>query len=237
MIIGLIALIGLYPIAQFWRELTWTGPVSYIEWLISPLEVINRLSAFVGAANFGEYFRTGMLATGSRLDLLGITSVIVRDTPSQVPYQGGWTLAYIPISFIPRILWAGKPEFYTGRWVTENYGGGPEIMSSTGSGWIGELYFNFGFIGVILGMIIIGAVFRILHETLFRADATIPALLASVVVLWSTCPTIEMNLLAPFSGGVFHLAPVLLTHMAVRAMVGTTTPAVVQARTPPPRAA
>jgi len=214
---GALALIALYPIAQFWREVSWTGTLSLFQWMLDPARVIRLLGSYLAATSFAEYFEGGLIATGSRLDLLGITTVIVRDTPGVVPYQGGWTLAYIPISFIPRILWSGKPEFHIGQWVTDNFGAGPMVVSSTGSGWVGELYFNFGLIGVIAGMFFIGSLFRLLHETLFRSDGTIPALLAALVVIWTTCPTMEGNLLAPFSGGIFHLTPILLTHMAVRA--------------------
>ena len=214
---GALALIALYPIAQFWREVSWTGTLSLFQWMLDPGRVIRLLGSYLAATSFAEYFEGGLIATGSRLDLLGITAVIVRDTPSVVPYQGGWTMAFIPISFIPRILWPGKPEFSIGQWVTDNYGAGPFVVSSTGSGWVGELYFNFGFIGVIAGMFFIGSLFRFLHETLFRPDGTIPAVLAALVVIWTTCPAMEGNLLTPFSGGIFHLTPILLTHMAVRA--------------------
>jgi hypothetical protein len=198
--------------------------------------VIGLLSSFAGGSEISNYFMQGLLSTGARLDMLGITSLIVRDTPSVVPYQGGWSLGYIPISFIPRILWEGKPEFRIGGWVTANYGGGPHIISSTGPGWIGELYFNFGLAGVIIGMLFIGTLFRTLHETLFRADATIPALLACVVVLWTTCPTMEGTLLTPISGGIFRLTPILLTHLLIRITVGTTTTAAHRARGPTPGA-
>jgi len=231
---GLFALIMLYPLTEFWRGVAWGGTTTLIQWILDPGRVIDILGSLIAASDFGDYFTRGLIATGNRLDLLGITTIIVRDTPSRVPYQDGWSLAYIPLSFIPRIIWAGKPHFNTGQWVTDHYGGGPHIQSSTGSGWVGELYFNFGIVGVVVGMLIIGTVFRVFHETLFRTDATIPALLAALIVVWVTCPQIEANLLSPFSGGVFHLTPILLTHLFVRGLGVTTTPVVPRARAPTP---
>ena len=45
------------------------------------------------------------MITAMRLDGLGILSVIVRDAGHRVPYQDGRTLAYIPMSYVPRLLW------------------------------------------------------------------------------------------------------------------------------------
>ena len=57
--------------------------------------MISRISRFVGSYEFGDYLMQGVQATSRRSDGLGILSVIVRDCPSRVPYQGGWTIGYI----------------------------------------------------------------------------------------------------------------------------------------------
>jgi hypothetical protein len=210
-----MAIVILYPAAQFYRANV-QGALQRrsVDVLSEPTEALGLISSFVSGVDFGNYVKAGVQATGKRLDLLGIVSVIVRDTPERVPFQGGWTIGNIFISFIPRILWPGKPEITFGRWVTANYVG--PSTSSTGSSWVGELYFSFGFPGVVLGMLIVGIYFRILHTTFFGWGAPIPAVLAAVVILWETCPAIEMNLIAPFSALFFALAPILLAHLAVR---------------------
>ena len=74
--------------------------------------------------------------------------------------------------------------------------------------------------GASLQALIVGIYFRALHNTFFAWGSPIPAILAAVVILWATCPAIEMNLIAPFSGILFALAPIFLAHAAVRVLSG-----------------
>ncbi|NNL66146.1 MAG: hypothetical protein HKP30_07890 [Myxococcales bacterium] len=216
---GFAVIVVLYPMAQFYREFVQVSTqVRSVEVLSDPARVMSLMSAFASQINVAEYIQTGIQSTGTRLDVLGIVSVIVRDTPDRVPFQGGWTILNVFLSFIPRLLWPGKPDITFGQWVTDHYVG--PSTSSTGSSWVGEFYFNFGFPGVIIGMLVVGMYFRALHNTFFVSGATIPALLASVVILWTTCPAIEMNLIAPFSGLWFALAPIFLAHIMVRVLSG-----------------
>jgi hypothetical protein len=178
--------------------------------------VISQISAFVSTFDVGEYLTHGTEAAGKRLSALGVLSVIVRDTPSRVPYQGGWTIGYSFLGFIPRVLWPGKPRTTQGQWVTDNYGGGPRIRSNTGASWPGEFFFNFGYPGVIFGMFILGIWFRLLQEHFFSADATIPALLLSAAIVYTTARSVGGGLTAPIAGAVFNLIPILVTHILIQ---------------------
>lgn len=223
-VLGAALILVIYPVATFWREVVMVGnQLSMAQILSNPGRAFSLVSAFLGNVEAREYFEGGIAATTSRLDTLGIVSVIVRDTPERVPFQGGWTILNVPLSFIPRILWPGKPEIAIGQWITDNYGAGPEIQSNTGSSWIGEFYLNFGLPGVVVGMIVTGAYFRFLHEVFFKT-MSVPALISTIVILWSTCTTIEMNLIAPFSGLIFNLGLVLLGHWFIRSQGGALLP-------------
>jgi hypothetical protein len=231
---GLLAIVTLYPIASVYREFLYSGArLGFVDIITNPTRAVAVLSSFLGQVSLFDYLQRGIVATGTRMDLLGIVSVIVRDTPSVVPYQLGWSLAYIPISFVPRIIWPGKPVMAIGQWVTDNFGGGEGIISSTGSSWPGELFFNFGWVGIIVGMFLVGVWFRILHEVLFRWDVTIPGLMASLVVLWASCPTIEMTLLAPFAGILFNTFPIFVAHIFVVLATPTTISSALHVYQPP----
>jgi hypothetical protein len=80
----------------------------------------------------------------------------------------GETMAYASYAFIPRLLWPDKPSLSKGSWFTVYLGFSPrepEATTSTGITATGELYWNFGIVGVVLGMLfigmLIGAVWRL----------------------------------------------------------------------------
>jgi hypothetical protein len=83
-------------------------------------------------------------------------------------FRYGETMAYASYAFIPRLLWPDKPFLSKGSWFTAYLGFSPresEATTSTGITATGELYWNFGIPGVVLGMLfigmLIGAVWRL----------------------------------------------------------------------------
>lgn len=213
-----VVMMLLYPVIQTYRDYLFGNRLSAIEVITSPQRAIDLMQRFVRTSEMGDYLRAGLEATSNRFDALSITSVIVRDAGDVVPFQGGWSLGYIAISYIPRLLWAGKPDTTIGQWVTDKFGSGPWIISNTGPSWVGELYFNFGWAGIAIGMLLLGVWFRLLHESFLRPDATIPALLAGVVALFSIGPTLQGQLLGPINGVVFNVTPIVVAHLVVRAL-------------------
>jgi hypothetical protein len=220
-----VAMALFYPIGEFQRQVILQSNTRGAAWALRrPVEVASKTARFVTHQDLGDMLWTGVASTLVRFDGLGIASVIVRDCPSRVPYQGGWTLAQIPLSFIPRLVWKDKPDMTSGGWVTEKFAGGPGILSSTGSTWVGEFWFNFGWPGVVMGMLVMGIFFRTLHEILFKPPAVIPAQLMAVIVLFAVPPTLGGAVISPVNGVVFGAMPVVLMHFAIRIMSGTLRP-------------
>jgi len=204
----------IYPVSMEYRVYMLSNHLQAVDVIRSPRRAFSLIADMVTHADPVEYLREGLEATGHRLDGLAITSIIARDAGSRVPFQGGWSLAYIPMSYVPRLLWPGKPKFETGLWVTDHFAF-PGIDTSTGSTWIGEFFFNFGWPGVLIGMALLGIWFRFLQDSFLRMDSTIPAMLAGVVAILVIIPNIGGDLLAPTSGVIFNVAPILLMHWLV----------------------
>jgi hypothetical protein len=210
---GFATLIVLYPVSRFYRDVIQTdNRRSIVSFVQDPSRSLEALSSFRESVDVGRYVKEGLIATGRRLDALGVLTVVLQDTPARVPFQGGWTIGYIAISYVPRILWPGKPNTTTGEWVSQTYGSPYDFHTDVGPTWIGELYFNWGYTGVVLGMFVVGFLLRLIQERFFMWNAPIPALLAAVVVLYSTCMTVQGNLMGPVNGTVFNLAPILVAH-------------------------
>ena len=214
---GLAAFVILYPIQMFQRQIVLAGrPFSAVELLSNPVRSFRLLSRFMASAEAGQYVAEGIQATTNRVDALGIASVIMHDTPSRVPFQGGWSIGLIFVSYIPRVIWPEKPVMTIGIWVTETYGPGAHIVSHTGPSWIGELYFNFGYTGIICGMLILGIYFRLLQAYVMQPGSTIPFVMGSVVVLWAILPSPDGGLIDVVNNVTFKSIPLVLAHLVVR---------------------
>jgi hypothetical protein len=73
--------------------------------------------------------------------------------------QMGDTMDYITYAFVPRIIWPDKPNVTRGAWFTAYLGfssSEEESTTSTGITATGELYWNFGVVGVVAGMCFLG---------------------------------------------------------------------------------
>ena len=142
----------------------------------------------------------------------------------RVPFQGGWTLSHLFLAYIPRAIWPGKPQLAIGIWITEHFGSGPGVPSHTGPSWIGELYRNFGYWGIIVGMLVIGVLFRLVHELFFRRSSTIPAILVRGIFLFTTLPALGGSLQGPSTGTTFALIPLLAAHLLVWTLTRSPSP-------------
>jgi hypothetical protein len=81
---------------------------------------------------------------------------------SQVRAHGlqlGATMDYAWFAFVPRIIWPNKPQVNRGSWfsVYIGFARSEDRGFSLGMTAIGELYWNFGLIGVLLGMLLTGS--------------------------------------------------------------------------------
>jgi hypothetical protein len=88
-------------------------------------------------------------------------AVILRDTPSVIPHTNGNTIPRaLAIAVVPRVLWRDKPILDDATRFSQLYlKHGPTTRTGTGPSHFGDLYRNFGLIGVVLGMGLLGAVF------------------------------------------------------------------------------
>ena len=77
----------------------------------------------------------------------------------------GETMQYASYAFIPRVLWPDKPTVTRGTWFSTYLGAfrdEDEATTSIGMTAIGELYWNFGLGGVVIGMLAIGCFIGVL---------------------------------------------------------------------------
>jgi hypothetical protein len=91
-----------------------------------------------------------------RASLKGSVQMIVERTGNGVDFQHGYTLSPIVAAFVPKLLWSGKTEVLTGQLVNKAFHVSESENTYISPSHLGELYWNFGWAGVVVGMTIIG---------------------------------------------------------------------------------
>jgi oligosaccharide repeat unit polymerase len=91
-------------------------------------------------------------------------AILADNIPHNMPYEYGSTYFYFFIALIPYSLWPGKANFETAAgffakafWYDHWFYTGTTIPPSL----IGEMFLNFGPIGIVLGMFIFGLIYKI----------------------------------------------------------------------------
>jgi hypothetical protein len=91
-----------------------------------------------------------------RMSLKGSVESIVSKTGTSVPFQNGHTLSPLVMALIPRLIWPTKPDVQTGQVMNREFGVSEVADTYISPSHLGELYWNFGWAGIALGMPLIG---------------------------------------------------------------------------------
>lgn len=95
-------------------------------------------------------------------------SMVVR-YPHATPFLFGRTFAYTLVLFVPRALWAGKPDNPV-RDMIEHSLNARARVSGTAVANVGELYANFGVVGIIVGMYLFGWILSLMKRRFVEAS-------------------------------------------------------------------
>jgi hypothetical protein len=103
-----------------------------------------------------------LIAVTARLYSYDTMVLSVWYTPSVVPYQHGRTLALVAAGLVPRAVWPQKPPVGLGTWWTEHYWNTPfgQALVPQAIGHPAELWIDFGFPGVIIGLAVLAFIYR-----------------------------------------------------------------------------
>jgi hypothetical protein len=116
-----------------------------------------------GESPRGYFGQEGLNRALTRLDLLTSVANVLSLGPRASIVKGDvhwWMLPFYP--FVPRFIWRSKPLLQEGAWFTVALTGGSRdartIGSSTAVTYPGDLYLQFGLLGIPVGMFVLGLI-------------------------------------------------------------------------------
>ena len=216
LLLGTVLLFISLPVKQEVRNRTWIGSDAKK----SPVEksgiYLDVLADFLSGK--GIPFSDGMQIGIQRIGQILTLADVVALTPSVVPYWMGET--YYPLLWkpIPRFLYPDKPMEQSGQDFGHRY----KFLSTTDGDTsynlpqLVEFYANFGSIGVIIGMFLLGLIYRSIDYMCFHNDSGMGALVAGLYIL-SKLLLIESALSLVLGGVVWGAVLLTLFHLVVKA--------------------
>ena len=136
-----------------------------------------------------------------------------RLVPDGLPWLSGDSLRDVPAAFVPRALWGDKPLPLDFRLSRALYGN--ETAAGTPFTLVGELFWNFGVIGVLLGMAL-GGLAAGLGWRILSATSGVAATVASAVIVGYS----YLLFTRPLGAMLLTLAMALVAIMLAGALTG-----------------
>ena len=168
-VLGMLAVLLFQPVKGEFRAKVWDREVRLS--LVERAQLFLDLSArhWLGGetaptVDRERSFKVAAARTASALQL----SHIIEMTPAAIPYQGGNTYRYFRFALLPRVFFPDKPSAqYADVWAAVMYGyttptGTQHVM--VGLPQLAEAYINFGLVGGLLVVMLVGLLLRIADE-------------------------------------------------------------------------
>ena len=137
---------------------------------------------------FKEISEEGFATTTARLNSLQEFGLVVkygRDTGNF--FHGEGYLSSLIFSFIPRVIWPSKPDLTKGKlWVTQEIWGKYNTNASIAITILGDMYLNFGVIGIIIGMFGLGSLMALIYHSCIRKGRSYAKLLFYTMLIGYT---------------------------------------------------
>ena len=171
----LIPLLGIISLSNIFQYKKSKYPKSNLAFLLGTAVII--LSVFVVASQVRFHGEINVLSLNSLYDFSfqyfnGFESsmIMLSSVPNKIDFLGGKTFFAALYQFIPSAIWPAKPLGYINAdsWFTYLIMGIDPKQTLAIPPILAELYWNFGFWFVGVGMIFVGALFKCFDRLLYR---------------------------------------------------------------------
>ena len=148
-----------------------------------------------------------------RASIKGNLEVLFAHAGVDSPFLYGATLPELAYSFIPRFIWPGKPSVEVGELFNKAFISG-DSDSYVSPSHLGELYWNFGWPGIVVGMFVIGTILGFVGVRSSLADhKSATRLLVLLATVEGACIGFQGSIAIPYVVWLRSLAAIGILHM------------------------
>lgn len=177
---------------------------------LDSLKEIGQQGASNAESRFGVYSFLG------RISLKGTMEMLVERTGKSVRFQQGKTIALLFSSLIPRFVYANKPDTSVGRLFNREFDVSEDPDTYISATQLGELYWNFGAIGVAIGSVVIGSVIGLMGSLFALRDCrSVTRFLVLMVTLYYVCLRLEGSIALQYTVWARSVVLALGMHFAI----------------------
>lgn len=214
-----LAFVILTPIKNEYRRSVVTADGQRVGAFRGMMEMLNiawdDIIGQKGEATAAEAFEQASV----RLNHVYTVALVIADTPSVHPYSYGETLLPLLTKWVPRALWQDKPrEDFGNRWSKEyGYIAASDDATSYNLPWLAEMYMNFGWAGIAILSLCVGAVMGSLWRS-FIADAAGSVQFAFALTMARSFFFPESNMSGQIGSLIISAVAILVTLMFIPMM-------------------
>lgn len=160
----------------------------------------------------GEQFRAQSFL--ERVSLKSSIETVAERVGQDVEYQRGSTLLPMLAAFVPRVVWPDKPDAAAGQVFNREFGISIYRDVYISPTHLGELYWNFGWAGVLIGMTLIGGLLGFVNSRFdLSTHPSLTRLLLITVTIYSLCVRFEGSIAVEYVVWMRSLAAIALLHL------------------------
>jgi hypothetical protein len=182
--LSMAAMVGMRSVAMEYRARAWFAETQLS--LAGRAGLMGKLMVQkVAAEGVVATVQDGWTIVAGRSANLDLLADVVRQTGNTVPFWGGETYLSLVGFAVPRFIWPSKPTKTLGQDFGHRYGylDSWDTWTSINLPFLIEFYANFGEIGVLIGMVIVGLLYRLLDNDLNRPGQPLQVTICSLVLL------------------------------------------------------
>ncbi len=181
---SVLLLVAVRGVVLEYRRQSW-----FVQERLTPVEqsalIVTLLRDKVREDGVRRSVEDGWTIVAGRSANLDLFADVVRKTPAHVPYWEGSTYLSLVGFAVPRVLWPNKPAKTLGQDFGHRYGylDPQDTYTSINFPFLIEFYANFGEAGVLVGMLLVGMIYRALDTMLNRPGQPLKVTVCALVLL------------------------------------------------------